>query len=444
MDIGRIPAVRDDVHILRVKTPERQRVVLCLASKGKEIIPSEDTCHLIALCDGTHTVEEIVSHFVQISGEHPSSVETQLEKIFERLVEVEVIQFYDVPTPRQIPPEVELVHSLEHIVMEITNACNLNCIHCYNDSGHKIRDELTLTEFYKVINEMKNLGVLRITLSGGEPLLHPQFFEIAQYIRDKGLELGLFTNGTLITRNVAKTLRDLSFLKVTVSVDSLTPDVHDYFRGRKGAWKKTMEGINHLKAEGMPIKPAVALSKFNKAEIVDLLTFFLEQKFNDYQLMPVFATGRKVPLDFDISPEEYEKVVKDVFILEKKYKTKPHSLTGKKKTVNCGVGTYSLVIKSNGDVVPCPAFGRRVLVGNVKDQSLKSIWNDSPLLNQLRNLDCHNHPVCKTCDVLEYCRGGCIANVCLRTGNLEVCDPYTCAYVRASTYAAECTEKMTE
>ncbi|MBU7030830.1 MAG: hypothetical protein HXS48_28110, partial [Theionarchaea archaeon] len=137
MDLGRIPAVRDDVHILRVKTPERQRIVLCLASKGKEIIPSEDTCHLITLCDGMHTVEEIVSHFVEISGEDPSSVETQLEKIFERLVEVEVIQFYDVPTPREIPPEVELVHSLEHIVMEITNACNLNCIHCYNDSGHK-------------------------------------------------------------------------------------------------------------------------------------------------------------------------------------------------------------------------------------------------------------------------------------------------------------------
>ncbi len=437
MDHNLIPAVKDEVHIVRVKTPERRRFVLCLASKGKEIVPSKDTCHLITLCDGRHTIGEIISHFVEISGEEPCSIENQLEAIFERLVENEAIQFYTIPTPQEIPPEIELAHSLEHIIMEITNVCNLNCMHCYNDSGCRTENELTLEEVYKVIDEIKNLGVLRITLSGGEPLMHPHFFEIAEYIKEHNLELGLFTNGTLITKDVAKTLKNLSFLKVTVSIDSLTPDIHDQFRGKKGAWKKTMEGINHLKAEGITIKPAIALSKLNLSEIVDLFTLFCEEGVDDYQLMPVFATGRDLLLDFDVSPGEYENVAKNIFVLEKKYNTKPHSLTGEKKTANCGIGTYSLVIKSNGDVVPCPAFGRKAVLGNVRDQSLKSTWNDSSLLNELRKVDAHNHPVCGLCDFFEYCKGGCIANVCLATGNIDVCDPYTCAYVRASRHAAE-------
>ena len=437
MDSTLIPAVRDDVHIVRVKTPEHRQFVICLPSKGKEITPSTDTCHLITLCDGRHTIGEIVSHFVEISGENPSSIENQLEEIFERLVENEVIQFYTVPTPKKIPPEIELIHSLEHVVMEITNACNLNCIHCYNDSGYKTEDELTLTEVYKVIDEIKDVGVPRITLSGGEPLMHPHFFEIAEYIKDHNLELGLFTNGTLITEDVAKTLKNLSFLKVTVSIDSLTPDIHDQFRGKKGCWEKTMEGINHLKAEGIIVNPAIALSKLNLEGVVDLFTFFCEERVLDYQLMPVFATGRDLLFDFGVSPKEYENVARNIFIVEKKYNAKPHSFPEKKKTANCGIGTYSLVIKSNGDVVPCPAFGRKAVLGNVRDQLLKHIWNDSFLLNELREVDAHNHPVCGLCDFFEYCKGGCIANVCFATGNIDVCDPYTCAYVRASQHAAE-------
>lgn len=437
MDLTLIPAVNPHVHMLRVKTPEHRRVVLSLASQGKEIIPDEATSQLITLCDGTHTVKEIVAHFVEISGEEAASIEPQLVKALEELAANDVIHFYAVPTPRTIPPEVELIHPLGQIFMEITNACNLKCIHCYNDSGQKRVGELTLKEIYQVIDEAKNLGVLRITLSGGEPLVHPHFFEIAQYIRDQGLELELFTNGTLITKKVAKKLKELAFLQVSVSLDSLTPEIHDFFRGRKGAWKKTMDGIYYLKRESIKIKPAVALSKLNLEEVIGLRTFFFEEGFTDYQLMPVFATRRKKLLDVGITPEEYEKAVRDVFILEKDHKTKSKSLDEPRKTVNCGIGTYSVVVRSDGGVIPCSAFGDEALVGNVRDQSLKDMWNDSPVLNRLRALDAQHHPVCCECDVFEYCRGGCIANVSLATGTLDVCDPYTCAYVRVSQYTIQ-------
>lgn len=432
MDVTLIPAVPPDVHILRVKTPERRRVVLSLASQGKEIIPNEATSDLIALCDGTRTVKEIVAHFVEISGEDPALIESQIVEVLEGLAAHDVIRFYTVPTPRDIPPEVELIHPLGQLYMEITNACNLKCIHCYNDSGHKQADELTLKELYQVIDEAKKLGVLRITISGGEPLVHPHFFEIAEYIRDQGLELELFTNGTLITKKVARKLKDLAFLQVSVSLDSVTPEIHDFFRGRKGAWKKTMEGIRNLKEESMKIKPAIALSKLNLKEVIELHTFLVEEELTDYRLMPVFATRRETPLDIGITPEEYENALRDVFVLEKDHEVKSKPFVEPRKEANCGIGTYSLVIRSDGGVIPCSAFGDEALLGNVRDQSLKDIWNDSPVLNRLRALDARNHPVCSRCDVFAYCRGGCIANVSLATGTLDVCDPYTCAYVRVS------------
>ena len=439
MDLHLIPVVKKDVHILRVKTPEHRRVVLSLASKGKEIVPSEATCQLITLCDGTHTLKEIVSHFVEISGEDFSSIKLQVEKALVGLAENEVIEFFEVPTPRKIPPEVELIHPLGQLYMEITNACNLNCIHCYNDSEHKGKDELTLEEIYHVIDEAKNLGVLRITLSGGEPLVHPHFFEIAEYIRNHFLELELFTNGTLVTKEVAEKLKDLALLRVSVSLDSLNPEIHDYFRGRKGSWKKTMEGIRNLEEEDIKIKPAIALSKLNLEEVIDLRKFLLERGFNDYQLMPVFATRRNTPLDIGITPEEYQKAIEDVFMLEKDREIESKSMARSKssgeKTINCGIGTYSLVIKSDGGVIPCSAFGDEALLGNVKDQSLKEIWNNSSVLNRLRDLDARNHPVCSACNFLEHCRGGCMANVSLATGTLNVHDPYTCAYAKASRIA---------
>ena len=126
-------------------------------------------------------------------------------------------------------------YKLDVVGISYTDRCNMNCIHCYNDSGQKRENELTVKEIYNTIDEMKEIGVLHVTLSGGEPLMHPAFFEIVSYIRGKALGVDLFTNGTLITQSVAKTLKALTILHVTVSLDSVTPEIHDSIRGKEGS-----------------------------------------------------------------------------------------------------------------------------------------------------------------------------------------------------------------
>jgi radical SAM protein with 4Fe4S-binding SPASM domain len=429
MNFNLIPALKDDVQIMRVKTPKDYHLCLYISSKGKKIMPTDATVALIPLCDGTHTLKEIVEHFADVSGEPLFTIEEQLEKIIEKLINIEVIHLCERVTPVTIPQQVALLHPLEHGILEITDACNLMCVHCYNDSGQKRENELTVKEIYTVIDEMKELGVLNVTLSGGEPLMHPAFFEIVSYIRGKALGVDLFTNGTLITQSVAKTLKALNILHVTVSLDSVTPEIHDSIRGKEGAWEKTIKGINNLKTEGLPTNVAVALTQLNVKEAVLLREFLFEKGINNYKIQPVFATGRKTSLHIGVSPEEYQEVAQKVFIFEKERGMSPSLF--EKERMNCGIGTYSVTIRCDGDVVPCSVFGKKAVLGNVREQSVKSIWNDSAVLNALRNMNAREHPVCSICDLLAYCKGGCIANVCLAKGAPGLHDMYSCAYVNA-------------
>jgi len=438
MDFSLIPVLRDDIHVSQVKTPEGRKIVVYISSKGTKITPNDATVQLLLFCDGMHTLAEIVSHFVKAANEERSTIEEDVEKIVERLEAREVIELCDTFNPRAILPEVELIHPLESIVLEITDACNLKCIHCYNDSGNKRRNELTLEEIYKLIDEAKRIGVLRVNVSGGEPLMHPYFFEIAEYIRDCTLGLELFTNGTLVTRDCARKLKDLNILKVSLSLDSLNHKIHDSFRGKKGAWEKTMAGIQNLKLMGVRIEPAVSLSQRNMKEVIPLCEFFFKEGFTTYRFMAVIATGRETPLEIGITPADLEEAYKKILVWQKNHGIQYDSL-GEIKGMNCGIGSELLVIKSDGDVAPCSPFGRRIILGNTRDQSLHTIWNDSPLLNVLRNLDARNHPVCSTCRLLNFCRGGCIANVYTARGELQMHDPFSCAYRRAQEYVEETT-----
>lgn len=202
MSLNFIPRIRDDVQISRVNTLEGLHFVLYISSHGRKITPNAPPRELLVLCDGTHTLKEISSHFAKVSNESPSTIEGQLERILERLIQSEAIQLCEDITPRDIPPEVELSYPLEEVVMEVTTACNLKCVHYYIDAGQKREGELTSEEIFCTIDEVKRLGAL--------------FFEKGGYIRDSALGLELFTNGVLVTRAVAKNLKDLNVLTVSV------------------------------------------------------------------------------------------------------------------------------------------------------------------------------------------------------------------------------------
>ena len=146
------------------------------------------------------------------------------------------------------------------VVWNITRRCNLRCLHCYSDSdAREYPGELTWEQCRNVMDDLAAFGVPGLLFSGGEPLIHPRFFELATYARERGLRLTLSTNGTLIDRAAAQRIKDIGFAYVGISLDGIGA-THDHFRGRVGAFEKTVEAFRHCKAVGQKVGLRLTLS----------------------------------------------------------------------------------------------------------------------------------------------------------------------------------------
>src|SRR5262245_32490816 len=157
------------------------------------------------------------------------------------------------------------------VVWNITRRCNLRCIPCYSDSdAREYPGELTWDQCRAVLDDLAQFGVPGVLLSGGEPLIHPRFYDLAAYARSKGLRLTLSTNGTLIDQDAAQRLQQLGFAYVGISLDGIGA-THDHFRGRQGAFDKTVQAFRHCKSAGQKVGLRLTLSAQNIADLDRIL-----------------------------------------------------------------------------------------------------------------------------------------------------------------------------
>jgi radical SAM protein with 4Fe4S-binding SPASM domain len=149
------------------------------------------------------------------------------------------------------------------VVWTMTRRCNLHCVHCYSDSENRdYPGELTLDEALRMIRDLADFQVPALLLSGGEPLVHPHVFELAEYARQLDLRLTLSTNGTLIDRATAERIRAVGFRYVGISFDGLGK-VNDQFRGKRGAFDAALSGVRHLTAVGQKVGLRFTLTRRN-------------------------------------------------------------------------------------------------------------------------------------------------------------------------------------
>ncbi len=324
------------------------------------------------------------------------------------------------------------------VVWNITRRCNLNCIHCYSDSEAKVYPgELTLDQCYTVIDDLAGFKVPAVLLSGGEPMIHPNFYDIATRAVERGLRLTLSTNGTLIDLDAAKRLKTLGFAYVGISLDGIG-ETHDYFRGKQGAFVKTVEAFRHCKAVGQKVGLRLTLSR-NTIDDLDRILDFIEAEGIDrvcfYHL--VFS-GRGANL-VDVEPTRtrtaIDKIVDRTALWNRTGKTR-EVLTVDQPADNAylylrllrennpraqevydlikwnggganssGVGISN--IDTQGSVHP-DQFWQTVNLGNVKEQPFSQIWTrkDHPILNGLRNRLPLLKGKCGRCRFQPICGGG--------------------------------------
>lgn len=426
--IPKYPVIPDHISASNIVTPEGNEYLLYDTTTGRKHRCNKAVFAFLQLATGEKSFQEITIQLSKKSGESPTEIWPNLSALSKKMVSNGLLKISDSSHQYRSPPSsVKLVHRLENVSFETTTKCNLRCKHCYADARKKRDNELALFEIKELIDQLAAMGVLSIIFSGGEPLMHPHIFEIMEYARKKPLSVLLFTNGTLISKKVVKKLKKLQVYRLNVSIDGPDAKIHDKFRGVKGAFKKTVNGIKLLKKAKIPVDASISITKYNYTEIPKILQLLMDLDIDNFKMWPITYSGRSKKEDFFITCEEFRYVMEAdrKFEIEKlkKGKEKFHYSTA---ISNCGIGRGSLTVKSNGMVVPCPMFTEEDSLGNIRDNTLTDIWNTAPFLKMVRSISVFKTEPCKTCEFAAVCKGGCIGDIYKRTGEFSCYDPYVC------------------
>jgi radical SAM protein with 4Fe4S-binding SPASM domain len=344
------------------------------------------------------------------------------------------------------------------IVWDFTHKCNLNCKHCYSNSGVVLEEELSTKEALDVVDQLADAGVTALAFSGGEPLSRKDFFKVAGHAVKRGLYVSVATNGTLLTRENVKKLKQTGVHYVEVSIDGATAGTHDAFRGVPGAFEKAVKGIRNAVEEDLCACIATTATKGNLAEfpaIIDLAEEIGAERFTYFNFIP---TGRGKSLyDQDLAPEEKEQLM--LYLLNRMSKgckttiltTAPqlarvalqcqgpsgtgevtmsmaHMQTAKvsRKAIpladfigGCGAGRLYCSLSPQGDVHPCVFLP--INVGNLKIEKFSDVWLSSKLFNELRDRE-NLKGACGKC-TYKYTCGGCRARASAYYEDVQASDP---------------------
>lgn len=344
---------------------------------------------------------------------------------------------------------------LRMIAWELTGSCNLRCLHCRASAVDRpLPNEFTTEESFKLLDDIVSFAKPVIILTGGEPLLRKDVFDIARYGTEKGLTMTMGSNGTLITPEVAQKIKESGIKRVAVSLESSQPPLHDAFRNVPGAYDATMEGIKNLKAAGVSFQIDPTITSRNVDDIDNIVNLSVELGADAVHIFLLVPTGRGKELEEEeIPPEQYEQVLEwfwekqqqvPVFLkatcaphfhriarvkakeagidLKKMVPGQTHSLEA--MTRGCLGGISFCFIGHTGDVQPCGYL--ELKAGNVREEPFEQIWKKSKLFTDLRDFE-KLKGKCGACEYKYVC-GGCRARAYTKTGDYLEEEPY-CIYV---------------
>ncbi len=300
-----------------------------------------------------------------------------------------------------------------------TRKCNLKCSHCYiNATTRELANELTTEESKRLIDQISEVSRPLLILSGGEPLLRSDVYEIISYGASKGLKMGLGSNGTLIDDDVARHLKEAGIETVSISLDSHIPEQHDEFRGLAGSWEKAVGAIKALRDNGVLVQVNTTVTQQNYDQIDDIMSLAESLGVENFHLFFLVPTGRGAKIA-DLSPAKYESMIKTAFAKAARHKlnvrpscapqfmriAKDMGIDMRQWIRGCITGLYYCRVYPNGDITPCPYLP--IKLGNMREKTFKEIWFNSEMLKTLRDFNALKGK-CGICEYRAVC-GGCRA-----------------------------------
>ncbi len=338
---------------------------------------------------------------------------------------------------------IDFIAPPEQATLVITGRCNLHCGYCYYADEMTHRSDLPLSEWQKFIGELGDLGVMRVTLTGGEVFLQRGLFDLIDCVIDARMRYGLITNATLVTpENIArffvgKRLQRLDFIQV--SIDGHNAKIHN--QSRPASFERAVRGLGLLQAAGLPVTARVTLNRANVDSIDQTVAFLLDDiGLNTISTGEVLSVGGacRPGVSLALTAEEKRTAALKLFQLEKQYPGRIQASAGPQVSLRmyaemekartkgalaqdwemgclsaCGCVFTQIEVLHDGAIVPCTMMSGPVL-GHINRDSLQDIWEVHPVLRRMRKRN--QIPMtaleqCRDCEWNLYCNGGCPGGV---------------------------------
>ena len=310
---------------------------------------------------------------------------------------------------------------LKDLFLELTLRCNENCLHCGSRCGETRSNELTLEQYKDFLTKIKkdfSEDLPRLCITGGEPLLRKDFFDLAEWIHDQGFKWGMTSNGTLITAEVARKLHKTGMSTISISVDGLK-EHHDPFRRTPDAYDRTMKGIQTLIDEGgfQNIQITTVANKKTIGSLEDMFNEFVKIDIDSWRLIGIEPIGRALDHpEYMLEPKDQKHLLD--FIREKRMEGYPvtygcsHFLgTDYECEVRdwyflCNAGIYIAGIMANGDIGSCLDIERRpeTIFGNILTDDFTEVWKSG--FKTFRRYPGESCRECRKCGSYRFCGGG--------------------------------------
>jgi putative heme d1 biosynthesis radical SAM protein NirJ1 len=341
------------------------------------------------------------------------------------------------------------------VVWNCTKTCNLNCVHCYARSeAIKYQNELTHEEGLALIDQLADFNVPVILFSGGEPLLRPDFFELANYAAGKGIRPTISTNGTRIDEDTAKRLKDMGVGYVGISLDGCEA-THDKFRGKPGAYQMALRGIRNCVATGQKVGLRFTITRDNFQDLDSIFDLLEQENIDRVCFYHLVYSGRgSAMVERDLSHEESRQVMdliirrtldfkarginKEILTVDNHADAVYLYLKMKEKDPVLGERVLKL-IQSNGGNRSGMAFGnidsvgnvhpdqftQYITLGNVRERPFGEIWTDlsNPIMAGLKDRKPLLKGRCPKCAYLNLCNGNFRTRAEAVTGDFWAEDP---------------------
>ncbi|MGE5339951.1 MAG: radical SAM/SPASM domain-containing protein [Candidatus Omnitrophota bacterium] len=282
--------------------------------------------------------------------------------------------------------------------LNITDECNLRCLHCYaplNDPASApkpaatCRKPFNLEEYKELLRQLANMGTFYLTLTGGEIFTHPHFLDIYKYAFDHHFAIRLVSNGTLLKPEIADELQKMKPRMINISLHGARPETHDEVTAVKGSFNRTVNALKMLKERDLNVSIIHVVTKLDIAEAkaVDQLANTLGIPRSTTPLICPTAEGELKPLKLRISDADMRQLMRDGL-----YRPQRDVCTAAKR---CTISSY-------GDVSPC-LFLQNVIVGNLRENSFEEIWHSENMRRTRESADYLPPAECVACESFQYC-----------------------------------------